>query len=190
MSPERELTEAELREKRGEGPDTARLRYLDPSMCRFYPGNFAALHLEITGIWVYGGVYAAYCFPVERRSEFIGIIQSRRTGDDLEIGIVRRLEDFPEDQAELVRAALQRRYFFHTIDRILRIGWDGGYVSMRVDTDKGPASFLMRWSNDRAVSFGRDGKLLIDVDDNRYLIPRVDALPPRERSAFTRIIYW
>ncbi len=190
MSRERTLTEAELREKRGEGPDTARLRYLDPSMCRFYPGNFAALHLEITGIWVYGGVYAAYCFPVERRDQFIAIIQSRRTGDDLEIGIVRRLDDFPEDQAELVRAALQRRYFFHTISRIRRIGWDGGYVSMRVDTDKGPASFLMRWSNDRAVSFGRDGKLLIDVDDNRYLIPRVDALPARERSAFTRIIYW
>ena len=190
MSPERELTEAELREKRGEGPDTSRLRYLDPLICRFYPGNFAALHLEITGIWVYGGVYAAYCFPVARRSEFIGIIQSRRTGDDLEIGIVRRLDDFPEDQAELVRMALRRRYFFHTISHIRRIGWDGGYVSMLVDTDKGSASFLMRWSNDRAVSFGRSGKLLIDVNDNRYLIPNIGELPARERRAFTRIIYW
>ena len=61
---------------------------------------------------------------------------------------------------------------------------------MRVDTDKGQVSFLMKWSNDRAVSFGRDGKLLIDVDDNRYLIPRVNDLPSRERTVFTRIIYW
>lgn len=190
MSGPRELTEAEQREKRGEGPDSSQLRYLTPATCRFYPGNFAALHLEITGIWVYGGVYAAYCFPVERRNEFIAIVQSRRRGDDLEIGIVRRLDDFPAEQAELVRSALQRRYFFHTISRVRRIGWDGGYVSMSVDTDKGPVEFLMRWSNDRAVSFGSGGKLLIDVDDNRYLIPQVDALPPRERSAFTRIIYW
>lgn len=187
---DRQLTEAEQCEKRGEGPGNADLRYLTPSMCRFYPGNFSALHLEITGIWVYGGVYAAYCFPVKRRGEFISIIQGRRTRDDIEIGIVHRLDEFPEDQVELVRAALQRRYFFHTISRIRRIGWDGGYVSMRVDTDKGMASFLMRWSNDRAVSFGREGKLLIDVDDNRYLIPRVNDLLPRERSAFTRIIYW
>lgn len=186
---ERQLTEAEQREKRGEGPGTS-LRYLNPSMCRFYPGNFASLHLEITGIWVYGGVYAAYCFPVERRNEFIAIVQSRRSGDDLEIGILRRFEDFPDDQVELVRTALQRRYFFHIIQRIRRIGWDGGYVSMQVDTDKGQVSFLMRWSNDRAVSFGRDGKLLIDVDDNRYLIPNVSDLPHRDRSAFTRIVYW
>ena len=184
------LTEAQKREKRGEGPDSSKLRYLDPSMCRFYPGNFAALHIEITGIWVYGGVYAAYCFPVEHREEFIAIIQSRRTGDDIEIGVLRRLKDFPVDQVNLVQAALQRRYFFHTVERIRHIGWDGGYVSMRVDTDKGQVSFLMRWSNDRAVSFGRDGKLLIDVDDNRYLIPRVNDLPSRERTVFTRIIYW
>jgi hypothetical protein len=89
-----------------------------------------------------------------------------------------------------VRLALRRRYFFHTIIHIRHIGWDGGYVSMHVDTDKGPANFLMRWSNDRAVSFGRGGKLLIDVNDNRYLIPKVDELPARERRTFTRIIYW
>ena len=50
--------------------------------------------------------------------------------------------------------------------------------------------FFMRWSQDRAVDYGQRGKVLIDVDDNRYLIPNLDALTPHERNAFQRYIYW
>ena len=34
------------------------------------------------------------------------------------------------------------------------------------------------------------GKVLIDVNDNRYLIPDVNALSPREQGEFRRYIYW
>ena len=37
---------------------------------------------------------------------------------------------------------------------------------------------------------GGRGKILIDVDDNRYLIPDLDALDPKQRSDFQRYIYW
>ena len=59
-----------------------------------------------------------------------------------------------------------------------------------VETDKGPASFLMRWQHDRAVDYGQQGKILLDVDDNRYLVPDVEALPEHERNDFERYIYW
>jgi len=42
---------------------------------------------------------------------------------------------------------------------------------MDVQTDKGQVNFMMHWSNDRAVDYGRRGKIIIDVNDNRYLIP-------------------
>ena len=59
-----------------------------------------------------------------------------------------------------------------------------------VDTDKGPVEFYMRWAQDRAVDYGQKGKVLIDVDDNRYLIPDTEAMPLKERTDFTRYIDW
>ena len=34
------------------------------------------------------------------------------------------------------------------------------------------------------------GKLLLDIDENRYLIPQVEKLSERDRRLFTRFIYW
>ena len=48
----------------------------------------------------------------------------------------------------------------------------------------------MRWQHDRAVDYGRRGKVLIDVDDNRYLIPDLEQLSQREFDEFRRYIYW
>jgi hypothetical protein len=50
--------------------------------------------------------------------------------------------------------------------------------------------FIMRNSHGQAQDHGESGKLLIDVDDNRYLIPDVEALPRRRHLLFRRFIYW
>jgi hypothetical protein len=89
-----------------------------------------------------------------------------------------------------VRQALARRYFIHVITRINGLGWRYGLVAFDVETDKGPVSFFMRWSQDRAVDYGRHGKVIIDLERNRYLIPDLGKLSPRERDEFQRYIYW
>jgi hypothetical protein len=38
--------------------------------------------------------------------------------------------------------------------------------------------------------FGETGKVLLDLDDNRYLVPDVESLPPREQELFLRYVYW
>ena len=48
----------------------------------------------------------------------------------------------------------------------------------------------MRNSHGQAQDYGDDGKLLIDVDDNRYLVADVDALPRRQQVLFRRYVYW
>ena len=48
----------------------------------------------------------------------------------------------------------------------------------------------MRNSHGAAQDFGAAGKLLIDVDDNRYLVPDIEALPRRQQTLFRRFIYW
>jgi hypothetical protein len=171
-------------------PDPTRVRYLAPDMCKIHLGSHGALHVTVKNERIYGGVYAAYAFPVAYPNGYISLLHTVKEGNDIEIGVIRDLGDFPPADADLVRQALKRRYFIHTIRRIKEIGWKYGFVALDVETDKGPVSFMMRWQHDRAVDYGRRGKVLIDVSENRYLIPDLDALPPKELSDFTRIIYW
>ena len=166
------------------------IRFLTPDMCRIHLGTHEALHVTVKNERIYGGVYAAYAFPVAHPDEYIALIHTAGGDDELEIGIIRDLADFPEADAALVRQALARRYFVHIITSIQRIGWKYGLVAMDVETDKGPRSFLMPWRSDRAFDYGRRGKILIDVDENRYLIPDLSELPARQQREFQRYIYW
>lgn len=167
------------------------VRYLTPDMCRIHLGNLSTLHVTVMNEAIYGGVYAACAFPVAYPSQYISLIHS--TGKkDVEIGIIRDLEEFPPEAVRLVREALRRRYFVHTITRINSVEdkYNSTLLLFDVETDKGPRNFFMRWATDRAVDYGRKGKVLIDLDNNRYLIPDIEKLTPTERSDFTRYIYW
>ncbi len=170
--------------------DRTQIRFLTPESCRIHLGSHNALHVTVVNDRIYGGVYAAYAFPVAYPDGYVSLIHAGGEDREIEIGIIRDLSEFPIAEAELVREALRRRYFIHVITSIRRIGWKYGYIAMDVDTDKGPVSFMMRWQHDSAVDYGRRGKVLIDLDDNRYLIPDVGGLPPRQRSDFQRYIYW
>ncbi len=171
-------------------PDQTEIRYLTPGLCTIHLGIHGALCATVRDDRTYAGVYAAYAFPVAHSDRYISLLQSAEEGKDFEIGMIRDLKEFPPEQADLVRQALDRRYFIHTITRVHEIGWEHGLVAFDVETDKGRVRFLLRWKNDRAVDYGRRGKVLIDVDENRYVIPDLDELPPGERSDFTRVIYW
>ena len=171
-------------------PDPTRVRYLTPDMCLVHIGTHGALHVTVEGERIYGGVYAAYAFPVAYTNEFISLMHSTGNGNEVEIGIIRDLGLFPAEQAKLVRDALARRYFIHTIVGIHKIGWKYGLIRMDVETDKGRIDFLMQWKHDRAVDYGHRGKVLIDMNENRYLIPDLGKLPASEQHDFTRIIYW
>ncbi len=169
--------------------DRTQIRFLTPENCRIHLGNLGTLHVTMKGEGIYGGIYTAYAFPVAYPDGFISIVQT--AGDqDTEIGVIRNLSDFPESDAALVREALNRRYFIHTVSKLLSIEMQYNMLFLEVVTDKGDLSFFMRWAQDRAVDFGQNGKVLIDVDDNRYLIPDLDGLSTRERVDFQRFIYW
>jgi ATP-binding cassette, subfamily B, bacterial len=172
------------------GPDPTTTRFLKPDMCRIHLGTHGALHVTVMNERIYGGIYAAYVFPVAHPNEYISLMYAIEPRKEVEIGIIRNLDQFPPADAELVRQALARRYFVHAITRINHIGWKYGFLALDVETDKGPSSFFMHWSYDRAVDYGRRGKILLDVDDNRYLIGDIDDLSPHEREEFQRYIYW
>jgi hypothetical protein len=172
------------------GPSPTELRYLTPDMCRVHLGSLGALHVTVVNERIYGGVYALRCLPVRYPREFISLRYLDHEKHEIEVGVIRRLSDFPDDQAQLIRQALKRRYFLHTIQRINQIGWKHGMLRLDVETDKGRIEFLMHWKQDRAVDYGGRGKVLIDVSENQYVIPDMQKLTARERQDFTRYIYW
>ena len=95
----------------------------------------------------------------------------------------------PRNQ-KLVREALARRYFLRRITGIDDIKLECGYLLFQVRTDQGPAEFTMRWTQSQVQDFGARGKVLLDVEDNRFLVPDVDELPQRERELLQRYVYW
>jgi hypothetical protein len=136
------------------------------------------------------GVFAVNLFPATNPNDYISLRVWNRDGSEQEIGILRRLDNWPAEAQSLVRAALERRYWLQTITEIEDIRLELGYLTLAVRTDHGPRKFTMRWSQSQVQDFGERGKIMLDLDDNRYLVPDVDALPPRKRDLFQRYVYW
>jgi len=167
-------------------------RYLTPEIAKIHLGNRGALHVSVVNDRIYGGVYAVYLFPVRQQGRYISLRHTvpGEKNEDVEIGIIVDLSPWPAESRRLVEEALERHYFIHRIQKINHICMKYGFVELDVITDKGPAVFLMYWRSDQAVDYGRGGKILLDVDQNRYLIPDINSLDPHERSEFDRYIYW
>ncbi len=65
-----------------------------------------------------------------------------------------------------------------------------GFIYFVADTDKGRLEFAIRYEYDRVQEYGEHGRMLLDTDENRYVIPDLRALSADERKRFTRYIYW
>jgi ATP-binding cassette subfamily B protein len=136
------------------------------------------------------GVFAVNLFPATNPDDYISLRVWSRDGTEQEIGILRHLDEWPVEARVLVREALNRRYWLQTVTGVDEIKLELGHLTLAVRTPHGPRSFTMRWSQAQVQDFGERGKVLLDLDDNRYLVPDVEALPPREQELFLRYVYW
>lgn len=165
-------------------------RWLTPVVAVIHTGNLGALHVTVKNEAIYGGVFAVRCLPVHYPRQYISLRYLDSEKHEVEVGLVRDIDQWPESARKLIERSLTKRYFLHTITGIHTIEAFSGHLSLSVETDLGPAAFVMRWQGDRAYNYGHGGKLLIDTDENRYLIPDVQKLSETERRLFLRYIYW
>jgi hypothetical protein len=136
------------------------------------------------------GVFAVNLFPATDPDDYISLRIWDRDGSEQEIGIQRRINEWPMEAQIMVRAALERRYWLQTVTGVDTIAMELGHLTLNVRTLHGPRQFTMRWSQTQVQDFGESGKVLLDLDDNRYLVPDVEALPKREQELFLRYVYW
>lgn len=164
-------------------------RWLAPENCTLGLDERGGLQ-AVVGEETYRGVHVVRAFPATHVSRYLSLRYDDHDGQQHEIGIVRDLHDWPAADRQLLEDALRRRYLLETITGIDAIELKFGLLEFRVRTARGPATFMMRWSQNQAQDFGPHGKMLLDVDENRFLLPDVTRLSPRERILFGRFIYW
>ena len=164
--------------------------WLGPELAEFRSGTHESLEVVLPDGSVNRSIFAVRCFPASQPDDFISLRTWDREGQERELGIVRQLGLWSARSQELVRAALARRYFLRRITGIEDIKLEYGHLLFDVRTDQGPARFTMRWTQSQAQDFGARGKVLSDLEDNRFLVPDVDELPPRQRDLLQRYVYW
>jgi hypothetical protein len=104
--------------------------------------------------------------------------------------MIRSLAEWSAADRAVVQAALARRSLIREIRRIHDVALAHGYLDFDVETDVGRRQFTARWTQSQAVDFGAEGKMLIDADENRWVVPRIDALPKPDREKFLHYVYW
>jgi len=172
----------------GSLPDFAP-RWLTPEETCLQRGERDTLQAAV-GDALYDGLFAVRALPATFPDQFISLRYADDDGQEHEVGLLRDLADWPAKDRSLLEQALARRYFVRVILTIEDIESKYGLLTLQVQTDRGPVRFTMRHSHSQAQEYGENGKLLLDVDDNRYLIPDVDALPRRQHLLFRRYVYW
>lgn len=168
------------------------VRRLDPAQTKIFEGTFSLLHCAVTGDDLYRAVFAVRMFPIRYPDHFISLRFTTPDDKEKEIGIIETLNDFDPEAQVLIRASLVRHYYEQIICGIREIEYKHGLLFFKVvmAADQSERDFMMRWSTNSAEEYGEQGKVLIDVHENRYILPNVNQLPPVERRKFTSYIYW
>jgi ATP-binding cassette, subfamily B, bacterial len=176
-----------------ENRDETCIQWLDSKLVQFQHKANRQLTVQASrgfNALVKGSVFAVRAFPASHPDEFISIRGWDERGDELELGMIRRLSDFSASDQDLILESLRRRYLLREIHRIHKVDLRQGFLEFEVETQQGREEFLLRWSASQAIEYGSDGKLLIDTEENRYLVPSVSSLNPADQEKFERYVYW
>lgn len=152
------------------------IRYLSPESAVFErtAGGFVSLTLDGER---YPRVFLYRSFPFTRSDEYISV----RDKEGKELGLIRRISDFPAPVQALLGEELERRYFTPTITKIRSVKEEFGYAYWDVETDSGPRRFTVKDAHQNLLFLGPEHLLIIDVDGNRFEIPDCTALDGASR---------
>ena len=114
----------------------------------------------------YPRINAYRTFPLSDADRYLSL----RDAEGNEIGILEALADLAHDQAALLRAELERRYFTPVIEQVRSVKEEFGYSYWLVDTDAGPRRFTVQSGKNNVTVVAERRLLIVDVDGNRFSI--------------------
>lgn len=166
------------------------VRRLLPETTKIFKGTYGLLHCHVKDDTLYRGVFAVLLFPISNPKGYVSLRYTDEDDKIREIGVIENLEAFPSDAQELIQATLAKQYYEQFISHIYDVKYEFGLLFFDVETQQGRLQFMMPWRHDRAEDYGTQGKVLLDVSDNRFIIPNLLELPLKDRRKFTSYIYW
>ncbi len=172
-------------------PPPAGIAWLDPAVHCFRIGSQERIELWSGGSEPQAaGLFVVRTFPASHPEAYLSVRGWSDEGEEIEIGMVRDLAAWPAADQEVVRAALRRRALVRSIGRVHDVKLAHGYLDFDVECDVGRRTFTTRWTQSQVIDFGGEGKMLIDTEENRWVIPRVEDLPKPDRERFLHYVYW
>ncbi len=155
---------------------------------RFYEVSDGQILIDNTDVRAYR------YFPVSRPHEFIALWTGATALEHKEIGMIRDMSALTPESLATVDLELKKRYFVHYIDEIYSIKENKdniGYLLWSVKTDKGDIQFITRrWDRRVVVEGSKKGRIIFDIDENRYEIVNIERLDAASRAAFLAHIFW
>ncbi|MHC4884294.1 MAG: DUF1854 domain-containing protein [Planctomycetota bacterium] len=142
-------------------------------------------------------VHCVMLFPFSAQEEFISVVGKRANvdddgeeakGEEEELGIIEDLSVLNAEQQEIVRQAIDNRYFMPEIATIESIHSEHGLDEWTVLTDRGPRVFYVTEVKDNLTVDARGMVLVTDIEGCRYKIPDPNALPPSDQAQLAKVM--
>ena len=122
--------------------------------------------------------------PLSHPDHYISFLD----GKDEEVCMIDDLKEVDEETRRLIAEELDRRYLTSTIERISSVRNEFGTSYWDVQTNRGQREFVIQNVAENAQWLGDHRLLLIDVDGNRFEIPRLDGLDKRSLGFIEQVL--
>ncbi len=169
----------------------SKIKYIHPDCVRFFNDektNSLSVKLDCK---VYNHVKVYRTSPISYPTKYISLRVGTSSSEETEIGIIRDPDSLPLESRALIERELDKRYFIHIITKIHSIKEEFSFLYWDVDTDKGRKEFVVASrAHHRITEYGENGRIILDLDWNRYQIPDLRDLDEQSRRLFYRYIYW
>ncbi|QHW34882.1 DUF1854 domain-containing protein [Paenibacillus rhizovicinus] len=155
--------------------DAANINYLTRSNAVFAKTAGQMLAVTVDGA-EHPAVYVHCSFPHTNKRIYLSV----RNIENKEIGMIRSLDDFPEETAKLLEEQVRIRYFAPEITKVLRVKEEFGYAYWETETTAGLCRFTVRGGGGNTKLITATRLLVTDVDGNRFVIPDLSSLSDKE----------
>ncbi|MEQ1828328.1 MAG: DUF1854 domain-containing protein, partial [Pirellula sp.] len=164
--------------------------WLKPECTEFRRGNNDVFEMWVHGERIASSIFITAALPASQPESYLSIREWRDHGEDVEVGMIAHLSEWSETNQTLIRQLLRRRYLLRSIEKVNQVKLRLGFLEFDVHTNLGNEKFLMRWTQSQAIDFGERGKMLMDTEENRFIVPDIDQLPSADRERFLQYVYW
>jgi hypothetical protein len=126
-------------------------------------------------------------FPHSHPDTYISVLHKKEKEFE-EIGVIRDLGAFPADQRRTVEDDVSFRYFVPEIVDVAKINNKHGLDEWIVTTDRGNRTIQVRDRKEHVIQNERGIIFITDIDDCRYRISNIRALPEKAQERVERQI--